>query len=365
MKSETNSYITEFGPVDISKELFDLLFSYSTRWREITFHFASSSGWPLTRIAALKATDAPLLRSLSLTFGVRTDASAFHHSTILSIPTLKCLYLDITRRDISEFSVSWANLTVLHIIGQPWHAQNAVSCVANILRQTTHLVNCSINIGSVTEIGYSGEIFLPCLQSLSVAELLPRDTPEVPGLLKFINAPVLQVLDISDTFSTNSLSTLFQRAPALQYLKLELSPGDADCFTRLKQLLRYCPSLLSLVIKEPGGYRLRVTSLDELLNAFVRADENGYLCPLLHTFIFNWGVDAPLDCIRRFLTGKRKGHGIAGLNNWIKVVLTLNERRDSWPQIRELIAEQRAAGLDVSLQQPAYTPFDPRRIALR
>ncbi|KJA28802.1 hypothetical protein HYPSUDRAFT_619938 [Hypholoma sublateritium FD-334 SS-4] len=140
-------------------------------------------------------------------------------------------------------------------------------------------------------------------------EILPRDTPEVPGLLKFINVPVLQALDYSGVFSTSSLSAFFQRSPTLESLELELS-RDTQGFTRLEEILYYCPSLLSLVIKKPKAYLF--TSSDALLRAFVSDGERGYLCPRLHTFIFNWEVNASVDCIRQFLVGKRKGHSIAG-----------------------------------------------------
>ena len=103
---------------EISKPLFDVLLSYSTRWQKIDFDFASLSGAPLARLAALKASDVPLLKSLSLNF--RHKTSAFHHGTLLTIPTLKRLSLHTRKRGVSKFSVNWANLTVLQICGKSW-----------------------------------------------------------------------------------------------------------------------------------------------------------------------------------------------------------------------------------------------------
>ncbi len=95
---ETNNFVKEDNS-DISKPLFDVLLSYSSRWKEVEFDFASLSGPPLASIAALKASDVPLLQSLSLSF--RHDTSAFHHGTLLTIPTLKFLSLNTRRRDVS------------------------------------------------------------------------------------------------------------------------------------------------------------------------------------------------------------------------------------------------------------------------
>lgn len=106
-------------------------------------------------------------------------------------------------------------------------------------------------MASVTEIGYVGNISLPRLRSLSIRETVPRDRPECPGLLNFIDAPLLEVLNLSGMFLTSSLSALVQRSPILQKLFLEYDEND---FTSLAETFYHCPSLLSLDITRSDDY---------------------------------------------------------------------------------------------------------------
>ncbi len=311
------------------------------------------SGPPLARIAALKASDVPLLKSLSLNF--RHDTSAFHHGTLLTIPTLKHLSLHTRKRDVSRFSVNWANLTALHIRGKSWSPENAISSVARILQQITHIIEFTIDMASIIEIGYVGIIPLPCLRSLSIRESVPHNNPNCPGLLNFIDAPLLDALSLGGKFSMTSLSALFQRSPILKSLTLEYDEEtDAISFT---ESLYFCPSLLSLRISISRHTEYLIRSFqrnplsDAFFEAFVSEGERGYLCPRLHTFVFKEAAYASVNAIRKFVVGKRQGHGIAGLNDWIKVEVRASENngegeQDVISQMRQLYREQRVAGLD-------------------
>lgn len=65
-----------------------------------------------------------------------------------------------------------------------------------------------------------------------------------------------------------------------------------------------------------------------------------------------------MESIRQFLMGKRKGHGVSGLAYWIKVVADLAENdveNKGRPRMRELVSEQRAAGLNISSWEPNMT----------
>ena len=324
-------------------EFFDLLFSYSSRWRELRLKFTSSSREPLSRISALKATDVPLLQIFSLEYKVRT--STIRSGTILSIPTLQHVYLKIWAKDISRFSAGWEHFTSLQIHGRPVEERNAVTSIATILRKTTRLVYFGIQMGTVTEVCDISEILLPYLKGFSITEAVPLNTPGIHGLLKFINAPVLLDLQLSGSFLPSTLCHFFQRSPALRYLELRLN----DCtFINLRDVLYYCPSLRSLVVQVSDE------KVDVLLKAFVSNGCKGYLCPHLHTFKLNGETTASADCIREFLVGRRKGHGVAGLSNWAKVVLTAYKRSRSWQQTWAVVKEQQDSGLNVSLVEPNY-----------
>lgn len=94
-----------------------------------------------------------------------------------------------------------------------------------------------------------------------------------------------------------------------------------------------------------------------MLKAFVNGGDKGYLCPRLHTFQLKGEIPYPADCIREFLMGKRKGHGIEKLSCWIKVVLTSYRGKDpsrNWKKTLEVVKEQQEAGLDVFLVEPDY-----------
>ena len=233
--------------------------------------------------------------------------------------------------------------------------QKAISSVAKILQQTPHIVKFATNIDSVTETGYVGNITLPCLRSLSIRETIPHNNPDCPGLLNFIDAPLLEVLNLGGNFSTTSLSALFQRSPILQSLILEYEELGV---VGLMESLYSCPSLLSLDISLSTTTEMLVnhfgqnTLSDAFFKAFVSNGEQGYLCPRLRTFVFRGEAYVSVMTIRQFLIGRRKGHGIVGLNDWKKVVLHVAEK--NWEenvmlQMQVLVSEQRAAGLDVDM----------------
>ncbi len=117
-----------------------------------------------------------------------------------------------------------------------------------------------------------------------------------------------------------------------------------------------CPALLALDISisnETGSrinHRGQAAFSDTFFEAFVSSGERGYLCPRLQVFVFRAAAYASIKTIRQFLTGKRKGHGIVGLNDWKKVVVRVaenNGEENAMSQMRDLAREQRAAGLDV------------------
>ncbi len=337
--------------LETSRPLFDVLLSYSARWQKVEFDFATLSGPTLARIAALKATDVPLLQALSL--NLRHDTSAFHRGTLLTIPTLKRLSLYTQKQDVAHFSVNWANLTALRIRGKSWVPENAISSVARILQQIPHIVEFTVDMASIIEIGYVGNIPLPYLRSLSIRESVPHNNPNCPGLLNFIDAPLLDALSLGGRFSMTSLSALFQRSPILKSLVLEYDEKtNAMSFT---ESLYLCSSLLSLHISISPHTEFLMRNFernplsDAFFEAFVSNGERGYLCPQLHTFVFKDAAYASVNAIRKFVVGKRQGHGIAGLSDWIKVEVCVSEyngEQDAISQMQELYREQRAVGQD-------------------
>ncbi len=75
--------------------LFDVLLSFSTRWREIDFTSWSPDIPPsMIRIAALTAVDLPLLQSVSLCFRRLRSNIVFHDSELLKLPTLRQVSLN-------------------------------------------------------------------------------------------------------------------------------------------------------------------------------------------------------------------------------------------------------------------------------
>ena len=279
-----------------------------------------------------------------------------HLEIIPSIPKVEKIGLDITRQKDIPQTPSWANLSVLHIHGDHWIPESAVQSIACILQQTTRLVTCSVSIGMDTDIDYTGEIYLPHLKFLSVKETVPY---HFPGLLKFINAPALEALHLGGLYSEGSLAILFQRSLTLQHLDVEL--GMDFFLGLLTEALYYCSSLQSLFISRPKWYvdvlqyrgqDFPPSFSDSFFNSFTCNGRRGYLCPNLHTFILKGGIYARVNAIRQFLTKKSKGHGTAGLNSWKEVGVNLIENcvePDCGSQMRQLVAEQRAAGLNVSL----------------
>ncbi len=279
-----------------------------------------------------------------------------HLDIISSIPKVENIGLEVVRQKDLPKSSRWANLSVLHIHGDYWMPETAVQSIAFILQQTTRLVTCIVSIRMNTDIGYTGDIYLPHLTFLSIEEIVPY---RYPGLLKFINAPALEELDLGGSFNEGSLAILFQRSLTLQRLHIEF---DTDYFLRhLVEALHYCPSLQSLSISRSKFYvdalkyrnpNLPPTFSDLFFYAFTFNGPRGYLCPNLHTFILRGGMFARVNAIRQFLTRKREGHGIEGLNSWAEVVVNVIDNcvePDCGSQLRELVAEQRAAGLNVSL----------------
>ena len=205
----------------------------------------------------------------------------------------------------------------------------------------------------IIEIGYVGNIPLPCLRSLSIRESVPHNNPNCPGLLNFIDAPLLDALSLGGNFSTTSLSALFQRSPILKSLILEYDE-ETDAIS-LTEALYLCPSLLSLRISISHQSEMLIRSFrrnplsDTFFEAFVSKGERGYLCPRLHTFVFKEAAYASVNAIRKFVVGKRKGHGIVELNDWIKVEVRASENngeKDVISQMRQLYREQRTAGWD-------------------
>ncbi len=98
-----------------ARVFFDVLLSYSKRWKN--FHFCSyrsTLSIPIIRIAALTAADLPLLQSVTLWFESSIPDPVLQTSELLKIPTLRHVMLE---NAFQMFTVNWAILTSVTLSG--------------------------------------------------------------------------------------------------------------------------------------------------------------------------------------------------------------------------------------------------------
>ncbi len=181
-----------FGTLDCDPTtvLFDVLLSYSTRWKEFCFYCSSKLFYkPTVRIAALTAADVPLLKSVSLRFEYRVSNSALHNSELFAIPTLRHVTLENVF-PISTFAVNWPVLTSVTLHGE------SKNKIGTFLQQTKCLEFCDIFVYCSDEGWRNGEISLPFLKTLILREENRNANQSgAHTILEAIIAPALEIFD--------------------------------------------------------------------------------------------------------------------------------------------------------------------------
>ena len=347
----------------LSGILFDTLLSYSSRWKSITYgKITRNTGpsTPIARIAALTASDVPLLESISLHF--QFSASVLRDNPILSIPTLRCLTLGANWYDsansavISEFTVNWSNLTSVTIRGGMHDHVNSIDEIVEMLRKTKRLLFCDITYGKGSGTPLSS-IDLPFLEVLCINNTTIRQSSsDTPSLFNLINAPILATLEICTKFVDISLERFFEQSPGLRELSLSLSHSKSEqSLAVIVELLRHCPSLSVLTV-QPLKWRKMRKHYDAniFLRAFVEDGGLGATCPCLQNFNFAGAINFSVQTLRQFLEAKQ--HGIAppnGLVAWKRVRITMYHWWGTYDselaEKLDVVLQQQLAGLDVYL----------------
>ncbi|KJA15332.1 hypothetical protein HYPSUDRAFT_48484 [Hypholoma sublateritium FD-334 SS-4] len=271
---------------DVADEVMDTLLACYPRWRDISLDFHSSD---LSRIAALHDSDFPYLRSLRLQFNKPGDIS-LHSSPLLRARHLRELVL--THCDLSKAntSVAWANITSLKFSGSLWRS-NTTNWISEILRRTTRLVHCDIEVPHCENGPPTGEICLPFVETLSINELASYRLLQ-PFILGRINAPALRRLVLRNAqCHPGHLAALLARSQNIKELYLARARP-----LRLKDELRNCPSLETLrifALPLPKAYHV------SLLEEFAGSSDRAPLCPNLVSFRCSSRMYISADVVRK------------------------------------------------------------------
>ncbi|KJA14229.1 hypothetical protein HYPSUDRAFT_49363 [Hypholoma sublateritium FD-334 SS-4] len=232
------------GESDPSSILFDTIFSYSTRWKEIKFESSCQVTSPLmVRIAALAAVDVPLLQSVSLEFDLSTPSSALHNIALLNIPTLKRVLLQTN--NVRKFTVNWAALTSVTLHGKMDSHCLSKNEIAIILQQTKCLAYCDVYVCPAAftervEFHYTVKINLPFLETFHIDERSFRSASSgTSSLLDLITAPALKIFHIRSGFLELSLLEFIQKSPNIWNLSLPYLKRDKSLTITLG-ILRHC-----------------------------------------------------------------------------------------------------------------------------
>ena len=230
--------------------------------------------------------------------------------------------------------------------------------MAEILRETKHLVSCDISVRpprSDDEFYFVEEIKLPFLKRLLIVQKC-SDTAllESPSLLDFISAPILAELNIDLMFLERSLLNFVKRSPNI--LKLR-SPywNKAESLMFMMILLRHCPLLTALYLWPWGSLGAQTTGHDAnlFLRSFVEEGDVGVSCPCLQDFAFMGKLDFSAETFRLFLEGKQTDIAAPKIVPWKRVTIhienmeTMESQR--YQHILDLVSQKRAEGLNVNV----------------
>ncbi len=326
--------------------LFDVLLSFSTRWREIDITSWSSDIPPsMIRIAALTAADLPLLQSISLCFhGFRSNI-VLNDSELLKLPTLRHVSLDKASR---VFTVNWPILTSITL-----SLRNTSSDIGRILQKTPYLEFCDIIVSFSAE-RHAHEISLPCLKNLKVVTKGTRypDPSGAHSILEAITAPILEILETCSEFFDLSLPKFVKKSPHICKLSFSYHSGDnSQSLTERMEFLRHCPSLRVLSIRIYDS-RWGIPEGDQFLRTFVEEGNEGIFCPRLQEFKLTGQLIFSIETLRIFLEGKQGDIHIPNVLPWRRVFISKHRTVDPRfvvknRQLLDLVARKRAEGLDV------------------
>lgn len=244
---------TEYGESDPSNILFDALFSFSARWRQIQFNYSDDRfSMRVLRIVTLKAADVPILQSVSLCLDCSIPTSVLSNTALFNTPTLRCVSLKTN--NLRQIPVNWTDLTAISLREKLYSSDNSYSKneLTRIFRETKCLVSCDIVVGPphLGEEIILEKTTLPFLKILHITErasrLRPTVLPESPSLLDLLSAPILAELHIYEGFFELSLLNFLQRTPNiseldLPYLKDDKFLESTLAFLRHLVRLRYLP----------------------------------------------------------------------------------------------------------------------------
>lgn len=310
----------DYGLCDgLVDDITDAFLACALRWRDIEFITT-----PFSRLSRLRATDVPSLCSLTLhnKNSVMLPSMAF-----LRAPKLCRLIICRDRTSPGSFSINWRKITHLSLDGTRWGYSGSLGKIAHILRQTVHLVTCSLKMRSDSmhspSINPIMTLSLPFLKSFE----LHLENTEMPDIIQYIHAPIIDNLYISNCAAP--LTPFFEQSPYLRALYV----GHAS-LPELIAALHRCPSLKTLHIMHTG------TEISEdheaLLKAFVDDDGAAQICPQLEYFVCSQTLDVSIETARAFL--ERKDRGTPGLICWKGITMdALKESTDKY--IANTIAE--------------------------
>lgn len=286
---------------DVADEVMDTLLACYLRWRDISLNFYSSD---LSLITSLHDTNFPYLRSLHLQFNTPGDIP-LHSSPLLRARHLTDLVLAHCDLSIANTSVAWANITCLKFSGSLWKS-NTTDWICAILRRTTRLIHCDIEVPHCENGPPTGEIYLPFVETLSVNEL-GSDGMLRSFILSRINAPALRRLVSRNTQCyPGQLAALLARSQSIKELYLACASAR-----QLKDDLRSCPSLETLrifVLPAPRTHQL------SLLEALAGDSERAPICPNLVSFRCSSMLYISVDVVR-MLYGRTTASGV-GQRGW-------------------------------------------------
>ncbi len=346
----------EQGDSDPSQILFDALFSYSSRWKNIEFNSnCEDLSAPVLRFAALTPADVPLLESITLYFRCLLPSSVLSSAAVLKTPALRHISLDTD--DVRKFFINWATLTTIWLGGK-YSFSHSKNEIAGIFQQTKCLVSCDIIVGPPRlgeEIALD-KIKLPFLEILHINEkvygLGLTASTEGSTLLDHIAAPNLAEFHIHGTFLEVSLLNFFKRSPNICDLKLPYLRDDHS-FTLTTTLLRHCSSLTTLFLYpchwDPSR-RPPIWDANTFMRSFIEGEDNvDVTCPRLQFVRFTGQINFSLDTLKLFLEGKQALFSTVNKALWKKVVIEVQgiNATKTQQQILDLILQKKAEGLDV------------------
>ena len=316
----------EYGESDLSNILFDTLFSYSARWKDIQFISCRKDfSLPVFRILALKAADVPMLQSVSLFLECSIPTAVLSNTVLLKTPTLT--HVSLKTDNLRQIPVNWAGLTAISLKGPPFTIVHGYSKneIAKIFGQTKCLVSCDIDIGPprLGEEIILEKTTLPFLKTLHLTERPSRlrlaPTPESPSLLDLLSAPTLAELHIHEGFFELSLLNFLKQIPNISELKLPYLKDDKSLAITLN-FLRHCPSLTALSLvpcSDDPNHGPSNWDANIFLRSFVQADGvAGITCPCLQFFKFEGAINFSLETLRLFLERKQRSPGMENIGPW-------------------------------------------------